>query len=160
MLITLVCLFPFLSQPLSMGITLLLTTLMLSMILGPLFTHFWISYTLILVLLGALLVIFIYVSLIASNEQFILLNPMVLASLMFFSFFTSLWFFNQNEPLNLSENQNYFSEMNNEGTLWLKMFYSEQLNILILFLVCYLFLTLVIIVKNTNSHNLSLRSQF
>jgi hypothetical protein len=72
---------------------------------------------------------------------------------------TTLWFFNQNEPINLRENHSNYAIFNNEGTIWLKIFYSEQLNTLILFLVCYLFLTLVIIVKNTNTHNLRLRKQ-
>lgn len=63
--------FPGLTHPLGMGLVVLALTVFLAVMLGSFMTNFWLSYVLVLVLLGGLLVIFVYVSLLASNELFI-----------------------------------------------------------------------------------------
>jgi len=62
--------FPLLSHPLAMGLNLLLSTFLISVIIGAGGLRFWVSYTLMLILSGGLLVLFVYVSLLASNESF------------------------------------------------------------------------------------------
>jgi hypothetical protein len=62
--------FPLLSHPLAMGLNLLLSTFFIAVIVGARGLRFWMSYTLILILSGGLLVLFVYVSLLASNERF------------------------------------------------------------------------------------------
>lgn len=54
-----------------MGFVLLINVLLIGLILGVSSPSFWLVYVLILVLVGGLLVVFIYVTLLASNELFI-----------------------------------------------------------------------------------------
>ena len=70
LLLALILTFPLISHPLSMGLNLLISTVVIAGIIGLCFTNFWMSYTLLLILSGGLLVIFIYVALLASNELF------------------------------------------------------------------------------------------
>lgn len=68
--LTLIACFPLFSNPLSIGVVLLFCVITISILLGFLRRRIWVSYTLILVLVGGLLVVFIYVALLASNELF------------------------------------------------------------------------------------------
>lgn len=70
LIIICVILFPLLSHPLSIGLTLLLLVVFLALNLATLYSYLWLSYILVLILLGGLLVIFIYIALVATNETF------------------------------------------------------------------------------------------
>jgi NADH-ubiquinone oxidoreductase chain 6 len=52
-----------------MGITLIVQTIIIAVFSGMLLPSFWYSYILVLVFLGGLLILFIYVSTMAANEQ-------------------------------------------------------------------------------------------
>nr|YP_009515325.1 NADH dehydrogenase subunit 6 [Limnadia lenticularis]AXH81658.1 NADH dehydrogenase subunit 6 [Limnadia lenticularis] len=81
--------FIFLNHPLSMAVNLFFQTLILCLVLNTAGGSPWYSYILFLVFLGGLLVIFAYVSAFASNEKFnvsILNSGVVLISAFFFSF--------------------------------------------------------------------------
>lgn len=58
------------NHPLAMGLSLLIQTLLLAISTGNLLPTFWFSYILFLVFLGGMLVLFIYVASLASNEIF------------------------------------------------------------------------------------------
>ena len=45
--------------------------MLIRLVTGAIASTFWLSYTLLLILLGGLLVIFIYVALLARNEKFL-----------------------------------------------------------------------------------------
>merc|ERR550517_1835506 len=51
-LLFLVTLFPFLSHPLAMGLTLLSITIGVALIMGTVYTSYWLPYCLVLILLG------------------------------------------------------------------------------------------------------------
>jgi NADH-ubiquinone oxidoreductase chain 6 len=53
-----------------MGLVLLIQTLIVALLTGVLASSFWFSYILFLVFLGGMLVLFIYVTRLASNEMF------------------------------------------------------------------------------------------
>nr|ART65594.1 NADH dehydrogenase subunit 6 [Lamprigera yunnana] len=57
------------SHPLSMGMSLLCHTLFISMNSGLLSSSFWYSYILFLIMIGGLMVLFIYMTSVASNEK-------------------------------------------------------------------------------------------
>nr|CDL72691.1 NADH dehydrogenase subunit 6 [Cherax sp. HG-2014b] len=63
-------LFSTLTHPLSMGLTLLAQTILICVISGLFSPSFWFSYILFLIFLGGMLILFIYVSSLASNEAF------------------------------------------------------------------------------------------
>lgn len=159
--IFLILVFPFLTHPLRIGVTLLISTILISLIVGVLHSSIWVSYVTVLILLGGLLVIFIYVSLLASNEIF---NKKASYKIpVTFSILTFLILVVINpfivEPL-LSSNESMFYTLNKKRLEWLTDFYSMELSSLTLFLIFYLLLTLLIVVFNTKNNHRTLRSSF
>nr|UBK11850.1 NADH dehydrogenase subunit 6 [Ovalona pulchella] len=153
LLACLVLLFPYLSTPLSMGCCLLVTTLVMATALASIFSHLWLSYTLVLILLGGLLVIFIYVALVASNERFILNNKLYFLVFLLIPLIFSI----NDSSFNLTEQEQpitFFSQKLD----WLNEIYSEEFYLFTMFLVLYLFLTLIVVVSNTKSDKMTLRS--
>jgi NADH-ubiquinone oxidoreductase chain 6 len=59
-----------LNHPISLGLVLIAHTLLISVVTGVVGGHFWFSYILFLVFLGGVLVLFIYITSLASNEKF------------------------------------------------------------------------------------------
>nr|YP_009967195.1 NADH dehydrogenase subunit 6 [Zeuzera multistrigata]APO08613.1 NADH dehydrogenase subunit 6 [Zeuzera multistrigata] len=156
----------FLNHPLSMGLMLLTQTLITCLISGMLMKTYWFSYILFLTFLGGLLVLFIYVSSIASNELF-KISP-TMKSLIFL-FWTSLLILsilimNNMNWMNLSINSDMtkiydiFMFFNNENNINLTKLYNNQTYFLMLIMMIYLFITLVAIVKITNIFYGPLRS--
>nr|USO21376.1 NADH dehydrogenase subunit 6 [Papilio polytes] len=148
----------FLNHPLSMGLMILIQTLIICLLSGMLINSYWFSYILFLVFLGGLLVLFIYVSSVASNElfnmNFFLKNIMFLFMLM--SLFLSFYNMYNLNWLNFSFNDemknlmNFFIFFNNENKINLSKLYNKQTHLMMMMLIIYLFITLVAIVKITN----------
>nr|YP_005089284.1 NADH dehydrogenase subunit 6 [Libythea celtis]YP_010879512.1 NADH dehydrogenase subunit 6 [Libythea lepita]ADP01761.1 NADH dehydrogenase subunit 6 [Libythea celtis]WHE44876.1 NADH dehydrogenase subunit 6 [Libythea lepita] len=147
-----------LSHPLSMGFLILIQTLLICLMTGMLINTYWFSYILFLTFLGGLLVLFIYVSSIASNElfKFSFNNKMFFFIMMFFSIIMSLFFMNNLTWMNLIFNDemlnsfNLFLFFNNENNMNLTKLYNDQTYFLMMMMVIYLFITLVAVVKITN----------
>nr|WPO01473.1 NADH dehydrogenase subunit 6 [Eocanthecona thomsoni] len=59
-----------LNHPLSMGLILIMQTLVMSMIIGYMMESFFFSYIIMIIMLSGALVLFIYMASIASNEKF------------------------------------------------------------------------------------------
>nr|WMQ77869.1 NADH dehydrogenase subunit 6 [Rhagastis castor] len=147
----------FMSHPLSMGMLILIQTLMMCLLLGMLIKTYWFSYILFLTFLGGLLVLFIYVSSIASNEMFLLSNNMkmmfiIMLLLMMMIQFMFMKNLNWMNLINNSEMNNFFNFMffNNENKINLNKLYNNNSSMLMLLLIIYLFITLIAIVKITN----------
>nr|AYE40482.1 NADH dehydrogenase subunit 6 [Daphnia magna] len=157
LMVILAVVFPTLTHPLGMGLVILMLSILLAVSLGLIMTNFWVSYVLILVLLGGLLVIFIYVSLLAPNELFLKKNifKITLSSLSMFIvlMFSSLFFW-------VTKSESYLptSPTDSEGMLWLNSLYSQDLSGATLFLIFYLLLTLIVVVNITKHDYSSLRS--
>nr|YP_009182724.1 NADH dehydrogenase subunit 6 [Davidina armandi]AHH34336.1 NADH dehydrogenase subunit 6 [Davidina armandi] len=147
----------FINHPISMGLLILSQTLLICLLLGMLINSYWFSYILFLVFLGGLLVLFIYVSSIASNElmNFPLINK--------FNFMTPIMILltatmlkNNLNWLNLSLNEdmnnfiNMFLFSYNENNINLFKLYNEQTYLLMIMMIIYLFITLIAVVKITN----------
>nr|YP_010852766.1 NADH dehydrogenase subunit 6 [Neope ramosa]WGL40133.1 NADH dehydrogenase subunit 6 [Neope ramosa] len=147
----------FINHPISMGLMILLQTLFICLLLGMLINSYWFSYILFLVFLGGLLVLFIYVSSIASNEflnisflnKFIFIVPLII--LLF-----SILIKNNLNWLNLSFNEdmnnffNMFLFSYNENNINLYKLYNNQTYFLMIIMIIYLFITLIAVVKITN----------
>nr|YP_010701161.1 NADH dehydrogenase subunit 6 [Papilio alcmenor]WCI21402.1 NADH dehydrogenase subunit 6 [Papilio alcmenor] len=148
----------FLNHPLSMGLMILIQTLIICLLSGMLINSYWFSYTLFLVFLGGLLVLFIYVSSVASNElfnmNFLLKNTMFF--FLFMSLILSFYYMHNLNWLNFSFNEemknlsNFFIFFNNENKINLSKLYNNQTHLMMMMLIIYLFITLVAIVKITN----------
>uniref|UniRef100_A0AAU7BAG6 NADH-ubiquinone oxidoreductase chain 6 n=1 Tax=Pachyrhamma longipes TaxID=3073453 RepID=A0AAU7BAG6_9ORTH len=143
------------SHPMMMMFTIILQTLMICLLTGFISQSFWFSYILFLVFLGGMLVLFIYITSLASNEMFyiqtkylIVLSLIPIIVLFFFiDPFLLLPTSINNDMTTLIENDLYtYSEMN----FSLNKLFNESTNIITLMLVLYLFLTLIMVVKITN----------
>nr|UKO31653.1 NADH dehydrogenase subunit 6 [Dicrotendipes sp. YF-2022] len=151
--------FSLMNHPLSMGILLMMQTMLIAIFSGTLTKTFWFSYSLFLIFLGGMLILFMYMTSIASNEMFkFSLNVKIMfmfmlfimtAMLMIFIFDFKMLFFNKilnMDNLNFLDMKNMFSENN----LTLNKLYNFPMNLITILLINYLFLTLIATVKITN----------
>nr|WDQ44548.1 NADH dehydrogenase subunit 6 [Parnassius apollo] len=148
----------FFNHPLSMGLLILIQTLLICLLSGMLINTYWFSYILFLVFLGGLLVLFIYVSSIASNEMFynsffskmtliFIFSLSMLLSYMFMYNMNWLNFINNYEMINF---KNLFIFFNNENKINLSKLYNNYTHLMMMMLIIYLFITLVAVVNITN----------
>nr|AIZ97172.1 NADH dehydrogenase subunit 6 [Heliconius melpomene rosina] len=148
----------FTNNPLSMGLFILIQTLLTCILSGMMINTYWFSYILFLIFLGGLLVLFIYVSSIASNELFkiSIFNKIFMMLGIIFLFMLSFYFKNNLFWMNLYFNDemlnffNLFMFSNNEYNFNLTKLYNEQTYFLMMMLIIYLFITLIAVVKITN----------
>nr|AJM70186.1 NADH dehydrogenase subunit 6 [Alpheus lobidens] len=153
-------LFTRLRHPLAMGLTLILQTLLICLSSGSASSFTWLSYILFLIFLGATLVLFIYVASLASNEIFKLSTPlsalMVLPLLIGSPFLLKEELIQPMKPLSepslVSE-----TETTSDPTFFLSMIYSPSTSFLTSFMILYLLLTLIVIVKISSSSTGPLR---
>nr|AMJ17230.1 NADH dehydrogenase subunit 6 [Acraea epaea] len=158
-MISCVCMFMMLtSHPLALGILILIQTFFICVLSGMLVNTYWFSYILFLIFVGGILVMFIYVSSIASNELFkinltnksmfmILFTMNMISSYYLKDNLFSMNFYFNNEMMNFFNNFMFF---NSEFNLDLSKLYNEQTFFILMMLVMYLFITLIAVVKITN----------
>nr|WNG77949.1 NADH dehydrogenase subunit 6 [Helius pluto] len=144
-------------HPLAMGMLLLMQTFIICLITGIFSKTFWFSYILFLIFLGGMLVLFIYVTSLASNEMFsfssnlmfnmtlLFMIMMIFMIMMDFSIISSLI---SNLEMNLTTTQNNYIM---ENSINLNKLYNFPTNFMTILLINYLFLTLIIIVKISNN---------
>nr|YP_009454225.1 NADH dehydrogenase subunit 6 [Gynaephora jiuzhiensis]ATY48754.1 NADH dehydrogenase subunit 6 [Gynaephora jiuzhiensis] len=158
----------FFNNPLSMGFMILIQTILMCLLLGMLNKTYWFLYILFLIYLGGLLIIFIYISSITSNELF---NPsmnlktlfiFLLMSIFYILYFKINKFFLMNFSFN-SDMNNLFSMSNlfiniNLNIINLNKIYNNHTFFIMLMLMIYLFITLIAMVKITNIFYGPLRS--
>ena len=144
-------LFTRLVHPLSIGLTLLIQTVLISLTAGLSTISYWFSYILFMIFLGGILVLFIYVTSLASNESFsfsystlaislILLLLLIPLTLIWDYFFNSFAAQLPLSSLNI-ETSNVFI---------ISWIYRTNLINFTLFIIIYLLLTLIVVVKITN----------
>nr|QXG19014.1 NADH dehydrogenase subunit 6 [Chymomyza costata] len=142
-------------HPLAMGLTLLIQTTLICLLSGLLTKSFWYSYILFLIFLGGMLVLFIYVTSLASNEMFNLSIKLMIGLMFTMTLFlllimlvdkTSLSFHFMNLEMNSIYN-NYSYIM--ENSLSLCKLYNFPTNFTTILLMNYLLITLIVIVKIT-----------
>ena len=161
-LIGLCVIFPFLTHPLAIGLTLLIMSLIIAAIIGTVYSSYYLPYCLVLILLGGLLVIFVYVSLLASNKTFqiskkgaaLSLRAMIPGAVAVWHGDTYLGHISQITTLNVRADASRMTIFECLAPL-----YSTQLGGFTLFGILYLLLTLLVVVFNTKADRATLRSQ-
>nr|YP_009937395.1 NADH dehydrogenase subunit 6 [Trigonopterus triradiatus]QNT26892.1 NADH dehydrogenase subunit 6 [Trigonopterus triradiatus] len=157
---TLSIMFMTLNHPLSMGGILLAQTILMALTTGFFFLNFWFSYILFLIMIGGMLVMFIYMTSIASNEKF----SMPKKSLLFMATSSSLGllimiFLDYFFPLQL----NLHSSMNSFNTqisnLCMNKYFNYPGMFMLICLMIYLLITLIAIVKITGKSKGTLRQK-
>nr|AWH62907.1 NADH dehydrogenase subunit 6 [Hydrotaea leucostoma] len=152
-------------HPLAMGLTLLIQTFLISMLTGLMTKSFWFSYILFLVFIGGMLVLFIYVTSLASNEMFSFSIKLLMISIIFIlTMFLTIYFIDKNLLLQYSNYEmNSIINMNSylmENSLMLNKLYNYPTNLLTILLMNYLLITLIAVVKITKLHKGPLRTMF
>nr|QWV61265.1 NADH dehydrogenase subunit 6 [Dudusa sphingiformis] len=160
----------FINNPLPMGLLILMQTLLTCILTGMFIKTYWFSYILFLTFLGGLLVLFIYVSSIASNELFkfsfkfkmmwlIIFMMIMIIQLIFFNNLTWMNFSNNNLDMNNLLNM-YFNLNNLEIKINLNKLYNNQTFLMMMMMIIYLFITLITVVKITNIFFGPIRSSY
>nr|YP_010046709.1 NADH dehydrogenase subunit 6 [Toxorhynchites speciosus]QPJ78653.1 NADH dehydrogenase subunit 6 [Toxorhynchites speciosus] len=154
------------NHPLAMGLTLLIQTFLICMMSSIYIQTFWYSYILFLIFMGGMLVLFIYVTSLSSNEMFSMSIKMMIMSSLIFSIYLMLYFFIDkmmletflnNFEMNLLTN---FKNLYSENILSLNKMYNFPMNMITLLLINYLFLTLLMSVKITMKNYGPLRPMY
>nr|YP_010362094.1 NADH dehydrogenase subunit 6 [Chalcophora japonica]UNQ87654.1 NADH dehydrogenase subunit 6 [Chalcophora japonica] len=150
------------NHPLTMGFILLMQTAFISMITGMMNINFWYSYILFLIMVGGMLVLFVYMTSVASNEMFKFSNKtfasIIAASVMFMLTYITLdKFF----PYSKMKGNDLITVDN--STNWiisLSKYLNFPTNAILTFLIIYLFVTLIAVVKITEVSHGPLRQKF
>nr|AML25577.1 NADH dehydrogenase subunit 6 [Erotylidae sp. BMNH 1274392] len=153
--------FIFMNHPLTKGSILLIQTLLICLTTGLTSTNYWYSYILFLIMVGGMMVLFIYMTSIASNEKFkfslnlfMLMNMMLLINLFLIildNFFLSNNLIN-NESLMINSSMNF--------NLSLNKYMNYPTNMIMFTIIIYLFITLIASVKITKIEYGPLRQKF
>nr|YP_010701041.1 NADH dehydrogenase subunit 6 [Anopheles peditaeniatus]WCI21256.1 NADH dehydrogenase subunit 6 [Anopheles peditaeniatus] len=142
-------------HPLSMGLMLLIQTFLTCLLTGIYVKTFWFSYVLFLIFLGGMLILFIYVTSLSSNEMFSMSFSLTIISFIIFMFMMTIFFImdkSLTEQFIMNMEMEKISMMNNlinENILSLNKMYNFPTNLITLLLINYLFLTLLVTVKIT-----------
>nr|AXS65307.1 NADH dehydrogenase subunit 6 [Eurysternus sp. KM-2017] len=142
-------------HPITMGSTLLIQTISISLMLGFFNSNYWYSYILFLIMISGMLVLFLYMTSVASNELFypsmkILYLTMFIMIMYLMIMNIDMFYFNINNiyipslNLNISFNK-YFNYPN---------------NMIMYLLILYLLFALLVVVKITNFKKGALRPSF
>nr|ARH53724.1 NADH dehydrogenase subunit 6 [Anthobium melanocephalum] len=154
------CIFLFLSHPLSMGMILLTQTMLISLITGFMSLNFWFSYILFLIMVGGMLVLFIYMTSVASNEKFKYSNMIFLIIMLFMSLIFILYMKMDLFFMNLNNFNLETISMNLFFNFSLSKFLNYPSNVMLFLMIIYLFITLIAVVKITNINIGPLRQKF
>nr|URX54510.1 NADH dehydrogenase subunit 6 [Glyptotermes sp. 19 AB-2022a] len=134
-------------HPLAMGMMLLTQTMISCLISGLMHKSFWFQYILFMVFVGGMLVLFIYVTSLASNEMFSLSTKM---TVMIITMIPGMMMIKNWMNLDSKENTSYETMMTEEIITMTSKLYNQPNGMMTILLATYLFLTLIVVVKITN----------
>nr|YP_009643529.1 NADH dehydrogenase subunit 6 [Antilochus coquebertii]APO08972.1 NADH dehydrogenase subunit 6 [Antilochus coquebertii] len=127
------------NHPISLGIMIIIQTLNIAMMMGMIMGSFWFSYIIIIVMLSGMLVLFIYMASIASNEKFqtpikLLMGlSMIMISSLLLQFMNPPFYMDFNKPQSVS---------NMEPVMLMNMMNNNKI---IIMMVIYLFFSMAVI---------------
>nr|UBN08830.1 NADH dehydrogenase subunit 6 [Neogeoscapheus hanni] len=136
------------NHPLAMGLILLIQTMIISMITGFSTQSFWFSYILFLIFIGGILVLFIYITSLASNEMFILSTKLLYLLMIITPTLTLL--LKSNSLIMMNQESLIFTTINNSTGLPLLKLYNYPTGVLNIIMAMYLLITLIAVVNITN----------
>nr|URX53069.1 NADH dehydrogenase subunit 6 [Comatermes perfectus] len=134
-------------HPLAMGMILLLQTMMMCLISGIMHQSFWFQYILFMVFIGGMLVLFIYVTSLASNEMLSLSNKLLLLMM---AAVPVMILMKEWMMMNNKETMSHEMMMMNEITATTSKLYNQPNGMLTILMALYLFMALIVVVNITN----------
>nr|AMX74014.1 NADH dehydrogenase subunit 6 [Scydosella musawasensis] len=137
-------LFIFMKHPLSMGLMLMINTILISISTNLMNWTSWFSYLLFLIMVGGMLILFMYMTSIASNHKFLFnMNWIMLMTL-------SPMIYIMHNYLTKYYNTNYKNYFNKYETELIIKITNFPNNIILAMVIIYLLITLIAVVKITN----------
>nr|AQP26807.1 NADH dehydrogenase subunit 6 [Amitermes sp. 4 TB-2017] len=133
-------------HPLAMGLMLLMQTAMVCLISGTMYSSFWFSYILFMIMIGGMLVLFMYMTSLASNEMFSPSNKMLMATLMLLPILV----YTMPTVTNNKEMNTHNTMMENEIMTTTTVMYNQMMGTMTTLLVLYMLLTLIVVVNIIN----------
>nr|WIL79936.1 NADH dehydrogenase subunit 6 [Callimerus sp.] len=141
----------FVSHPMSLGFILLMQTMITSFIVNFLNFNFWFSYILFLIMIGGMLILFIYMTSIASNEKFLFSNKLLLLFLVSLLFTFMMFFIDSYFSYNILNNfETYKLNLNLNFSLSMNKFFNFPNYMIFYISILYLLITLIAVVKISN----------
>nr|YP_009112340.1 NADH dehydrogenase subunit 6 [Angaracris rhodopa]AIY61462.1 NADH dehydrogenase subunit 6 [Angaracris rhodopa] len=143
------------NHPMLLMIMIIIQTLLIGMMMGSMMKSFWLSYILFLTFIGGMMVLFIYITSISSNEMFniksmsmIFITIMMLIAMIVIYSTEKIMF---TEMIKSSETMNMKYTMNfQEMTMSLTKLYNNPTLIITIMMMIYLFIALLAVVKINN----------
>nr|YP_010834391.1 NADH dehydrogenase subunit 6 [Luperomorpha xanthodera]WFQ81660.1 NADH dehydrogenase subunit 6 [Luperomorpha xanthodera] len=154
-------LFIFLSHPLSCGMILLIQTIFTALISGMMNFNYWFSYVLFLIMIGGMMILFIYMTSIASNEKFkmnmnlLIISLMILFMMIILNFIDFFYLNNLISTMDMTNQNLYF---NNNFSM--SKYFNFPNNLMTTLMIMYLLITLIAVVKITDKKTSPMRQKF
>nr|QZK21516.1 NADH dehydrogenase subunit 6 [Amitermes sp. ANIC 0599] len=133
-------------HPMAMGLMLLIQTTMVCLISGTMYSSFWFSYILFMIMIGGMLVLFMYMTSLASNEMFSPSNKMLMITLTLLP----ILMYTMPTVTNNKEMNMHNTMMENEITTTTTVMYNQMMGTMTTLLVLYMLLTLIVVVNIIN----------
>nr|APX40600.1 NADH dehydrogenase subunit 6 [Cryptocephalus mystacatus] len=152
----------FMNHPLTMGFILLFQTMLIALLTGLMTLNFWPSYIIFIIMIGGLLILFIYMTNVASNEKFKfsmkLMMMIIISSFVSTGLFLFLDKFMMSLKIKIIETFSVQENINSQ--FFLNKFINYPYNLIYLTMVIYLLITLIAVVKITSKNKSTLRKNF
>nr|YP_009654833.1 NADH dehydrogenase subunit 6 [Mictis tenebrosa]QCI09401.1 NADH dehydrogenase subunit 6 [Mictis tenebrosa] len=146
LMMTLAFVFMWLKHPISMGITIIVQTIIVAMITGLMMGSFWFSYIIVITMLSGMLVLFIYMASTASNEKFYTSMKLILFSITMITVSVFMQW----------QSKNYDNEFNSmllnmqTETVSLNSLFNHKFKMITMIMVLYLFFTMITVSSIVN----------
>nr|YP_010464259.1 NADH dehydrogenase subunit 6 [Cteniopinus hypocrita]UUL71636.1 NADH dehydrogenase subunit 6 [Cteniopinus hypocrita] len=152
--LTITMMFLIMKHPLSMGLMLLMQTIIVSLLSGNMTQNFWFSYILFIIMIGGMLILFMYMTSIASNEKFKMNIKIMMNLIITLPTMTIITILLTNK---MKMNELNESWKTNEFMTMLTKFINLPMMMMMMFMMTYLFLALIATVKITKFKQGSIR---
>nr|QWY23090.1 NADH dehydrogenase subunit 6 [Koreocerus koreanus] len=144
---------PMMKTPMSMGIMLMMQTVLMTTLMNKTMTSSWLTMITFLMMIGGLLILFIYMSSLASNEKFKINMKMMAITI------TAMWMTEDlMQTMQINETQNLINIEYTEQ-LSLNKLYNKKSMSITLIMVMYLLLTMITVTKLVKHYEGPLRSK-
>nr|AYB71586.1 NADH dehydrogenase subunit 6 [Platorchestia sp. AKP-2018] len=141
-----------LTTPLSMGLSIIIMATLISVLIFSLILSSWFSFLLIMIFLSGMMIIFIYISSLASNEILFHVNNMFIFPLVLL-----YMIYNYKQMMNMNSNNNLVPSLPSYSFEMMYKVYTPSIYAFTIFLIIYLLLALIVVVKNSSMKQAPLR---
>nr|QUB07017.1 NADH dehydrogenase subunit 6 [Cassidinae sp. N35] len=157
--LTLSIMFMMFKHPVSLMMIILLQTILICLMCGLMANLWWFSYMLFMVMIGGLLILFMYMTNVASNEKFksskiknTLFKIIIMSTMIFYLLKDNFYSYIQTSK---------WSNFNNLSTEMIIMkYYSYPSNMILFTIMIFLLMTMIMTVKVTEMKKGALRQKF